>query len=167
MITYKNSSTTRYAGPTELSQSLNVITKPIFRKRGLSENKLISDWNVIVGIEYGNRSTPKKISFYRQSKDNGTLYIETYDSGVALELEYMKEIVLEKIARYFGYKAIAKIVITQRPGGQINLKAKKDKISRNISENKKEQLHQILDDIEDPQLKEALSNLGMNVMSDM
>lgn len=157
----------QYSGVRMLSGSLNVVTKPIFKQRGFVENKIITDWDFIVGKELGSCSTPKKISFNRDKKANGILHVEVYDSGLAMEMTYMEPVLIEKISVYFGYKAVEKLKITQRPGGKLNIKEVKTPPVRNLSEGKKHLLNNYLSEIEDEELRTALSNLGRDVMADM
>lgn len=157
----------KYSGSVALSSSLNFVTNPIFKKRGFVENKIITDWDLIVGKDLGNCSTPKKISFAKEQKSNGVLHVEVYDSGIAMEMTYMEPVIIEKISVYFGYKAIQKIKIVQRPGGQFKVYEEKKVIERNLSDEKKAILDSYLDEIEDEELKAALNSLGHGVMSDM
>ena len=162
--TYKNKK--RYTGINALSTSLNVVTSPFFKRRGFAENKIITDWNFIVGKELGNNCTPKKITFARDKKVDGILTVEVYDSGIAMEMTYMEPVLIEKISAYFGYKAVARLKILQRPGGQPNIQQQKTVPVRTVSEGKKKELAAYLEDIEDDELREALESLGMGVMSD-
>ena len=156
----------KYAGVNSLSASLNAVTTPFFKKRGFAENKIITDWNYIVGKELGNSSTPKRIAFNRDKKTDGILTVEVYDSGIAMEMTYMEPVLIEKISVYFGYRAIARLKIMQRPGGQPHLDEERKIPVRNISDDKKKVLDNYLEDIDDVELKEALKSLGVGVMSD-
>jgi hypothetical protein len=162
--TYKN--TRKYSGMRMLSASLNNVTSPIFKRRGFAENKIITDWNFIVGKELGNSSTPKKIAFNRDKKSDGVLTVEIYDSGTAMEMTYMEPVLIEKISAYFGYKAVARLKIIQRPGGQPDIGEEKKIKIRKLSDEKSKVLNGYLDDIDDLELKDALASLGAGVMSD-
>lgn len=157
----------RYSGSVALSSSLNFVTNPIFKRRGFVENKIITDWDLIVGKDLGSCSTPKKISFAREQKANGVLHVEVYDSGIAMEMTYMEPVIIEKISVYFGYAAIKKLKIVQRPGGQFKVREEKEVIQHKLSDEKKAVLDGYLDDIDDEELRAALSSLGQGVMSDM
>jgi hypothetical protein len=162
-----NKNIRQYSGVRMLSSSLNFVTKPIFKQRGFVENKIITDWDFIVGKELGSCSTPKKISFAKDKKANGILHVEVYDSGLAMEMTYMEPVLIEKISVYFGYKAVEKLKILQRPGGKLDIKEAKKVAVRNLSEEKKTLLNSYLSEIEDEDLRLALSSLGRDVMSDI
>lgn len=158
-----------WRGAKNLSYSLDFVTKPIFKRRGFTENKILTDWNQIVGENLGQCSAPRKLFFSRDKKSDGTLYIEVYDSGMAMEMTYMEPIIIEKIASYFGYKAIAKLKIIQRPGGGMPSKERKDlsvKDGAVIPDAKQQQFDDLLDGIEDEEMKAALMSLGTSVLSE-
>ena len=162
-----NKNIRKYSGVRMLSSSLNFVTKPIFKQRGFVENKIITDWDFIVGRELGSCSTPKRIFFAKDKKTNGILHVEVYDSGLAMEMTYMEPVLIEKISVYFGYKAVEKLKILQRPGGKLDIKEAKKVAVRNLSEDKKLLLNNYLSEIEDEDLRAALSSLGRDVMADM
>jgi hypothetical protein len=159
----ENKNIKKYTGMRALSQTLNSVTNPIFRKRGFVENKIITDWSLIVGENLGNYSAPRKLFFGKDKKTDGVLHVDVFDSGMAMELSYMEQVVLEKIASYFGYRAINKIKIIQKLGGGIA--AKKQPPERKLSEDKMMDLGGQLDDIDDEDLKKALQAFGVSVMS--
>jgi len=158
--------THRFTGVKELSRSLDAITKPIFRKRGFTENKILTDWNYIVGDTIGKCSTPQKLYFSQNKHSNGILYVEVYDSGTAMELTYTEPVILEKIAIYFGHKAVGKLKIIQKHGSRIeNLKKSRWIEQTKLLDSKKEEFEELLSFIDDEDLKKALQSLGMSVSS--
>lgn len=146
-----------------ISVALDKVTKPVFQKKGFAENKIITDWDWIVGKEIGKFSFPKKIYFRGETRSEGTLHVEVWDSGIANDMMYMEPIIIEKIAKYFGFKAVAKIKIMQNPS--IIKKAIKDipKIDKESINNAEEYAKTILADVDDPELKKALESLGKSI----
>ena len=162
-------SKTKFRGSRKLSQSLEYAVKPIFARRGFAETRIITDWYKIVGKQISSFSQPRKISFKKGSKVNGILYIEVYDGGMATQITYMQPQIIERISCYFGYKAIDKIKIIQKP---LDINLLKQKVIEpyvvpeigNIKSNK---LKDLLSNIEDDELKKSLSNLGTNIYADI
>ena len=168
-MTFKNKEKKIWRGSKNLSHSLDFVTKPIFKKRGFTENKILTDWNKIVGDSLGGSSVPKKLFFSRNKKSDGVLYVEVYDSGMAMEMTYMEPIIIEKIASYFGYKAISKLKIIQKPGGGMKPQEKKDlslKATAAVPDYKRRQLDDLIGGIDDEEMKVALSLLGTSVLSE-
>lgn len=151
-------------GTKSLSHALDIITKPVFLKRGFAENRIITDWNKIVGDGLGACSVPRKLTFARDKKIDGTLYIEVSNSGFATEMVYLEPMILEKISCYFGYKAVARIKIMQ------NLKAQKVQEKpvppKNISAQNLSLLEASLVDIDDEELKKSLRSLGSGILAE-
>ncbi|MFN7039166.1 MAG: DciA family protein [Alphaproteobacteria bacterium] len=94
----------------KLSLQLEKITKPIFNKKGFYQTKIIDDWHLIVGKDLSLYTLPMKLRYNQiKSKNEGILYIYVKNNNVAIELQYIKHIVIEKIAIYFGYMAVTQI----------------------------------------------------------
>lgn len=154
----------RHKGIKSLSYALDIVTKPVFLKRGFAENRIITDWVKIVGEAVAAQSVPRKLTFGRDKKIDGTLHIEVNNSGLATEMVYLEPVILEKIACYFGYKAVARLKIMQ------NLKAagipEKPAVKKSASSNVLEKLEELLVGIEDEELKKSLRSLGSGVLAE-
>ena len=88
--------------------------RPVFKAQGLAASKLIGEWEQIIGKEMAAHTLPTKLTFAKDKNSGGTLTIAC--SGAhALALQHMQPIILERIASYFGYRAVARIAIEQRP----------------------------------------------------
>lgn len=159
---YNNSSERKYRGVKSLSHALDIVTKPVFLKRGFAENRIITDWNTIVGESISACSIPRKLTFARDKKSNGTLYIEVSNSSFATEMVYIEPMILEKIACYFGYKAVSRLKIQQNPKSQAAI-PNKPIVKKSISAENLAELEKSLADIEDPELKASLLSLGRNL----
>ncbi len=100
------------AAGTPLSQAMEKITKPLFKKRGFVESRLITEWPQIVGAQLAAHCSPEKLVFDRWNQAGAKLHLVT-ESGWALELQHMEPVLLEKIAGFFGFKAVERLVIRQ------------------------------------------------------
>lgn len=155
----------KYRGTKSLSQALDIITKPVFLKRGFAQNRIITDWNKIVGDSIAACSVPRKLSFQNDKKTNGTLYVEVSNSGFATEIVYIEPMILEKIACYFGYKAVSRLKILQNPKNQVAAQPKKVP-KKEISVENNNALELSLAGIDDEELKESLRSLGREVLAE-
>lgn len=97
--------------PKTLSQCIEPITRPVFKTQGLAGTKIISEWESIVGKKLSGHSIPEKLSFPAGKKTDGTLSIAV-ENGFATELQHMQHIIIDRIAIYFGYKAVTRVTIT-------------------------------------------------------
>jgi hypothetical protein len=96
----------------ELSRCLVPVTKGALKKRGFFEYRLIEEWRLIVGEHMARYSTPLKVSFEMGKRTDGVLHIQV-GSAMALEFQHLQPVIIERIATYFGYKAIARLTLHQ------------------------------------------------------
>lgn len=124
-------------------------------------------WQDIVGKDIFNFSTPKQTKFNPKTNMR-TLYIDVPVGGFALELQHKENYILNKINAYFGYNAVHKLNINQ----DMNMLPKKPTNNlpsapkRELTPEEEKYLHEILDEIKDEKLREILTNLGKNIMTD-
>ncbi len=144
-----------------LGKSISKLTRIPFSKRGFADSEILHLWPTIVGEMLGKASHPEKIVYHKSQNGNGTLQLRVGNSGLALDIQHMEPVVLDRINAHFGYRAISRIKIIQAP-----LPTKKEKPSykpRVLTETEKKLLDQQLSTVEDKKLKKALENLGKSV----
>lgn len=100
----------RGGGLRALATSLPKATRKAMGKRGLGEGGLIADWPSIVGAELAAVCTPNKLT--RGGDATLTLRVE---SGHALTLQHLEQLVIERINGYLGYGAVARLRLQQGP----------------------------------------------------
>lgn len=101
----------RYGGKQALEQLISRQIRPVQRKRGFAQGRILSEWTRIVGPVLAARCVPQKLSFPK-GEHGATLHV-LCESGWALELQFQQEVVCEKIAAYFGYRAVGRLRIHQ------------------------------------------------------
>lgn len=151
-----------YTGLSELARVLEKVTKPAFKKRGFAEQKVITDWPNIVGQVIATYSTPLKLVFPPEQRRDGVLHIEVYDSALATEIHYLGPIILDRIATYFGYRAVAQLKLTQKP---MPWKVTQDNLPRppKLTEPEENAIHTAVETIHDPLLQQTLTSLGQAI----
>ena len=85
-------------------------TKPLMTKQGKLYGALLRDWPQIVGTERAAVTRPDRLQFTTDDTSGAILHLAVRPS-VAPELAYVQEQILEQCARYFGYRAITRLVI--------------------------------------------------------
>jgi hypothetical protein len=100
--------------PRSLKEAVSAATKPLMDKQGKLYSALLRDWNQIVG-PYALVSRPDRLQFPAHDGKGATLYLSVRPAA-APELAYATEQLLEQCARYFGYRAIERIVLHQSHG---------------------------------------------------
>ena len=96
--------------PRTLDEVVKVTTKPLMDAQGSFTIKLLRDWNSIVGADAAKYMQPKKVIFPHTETSGGILHMSVTPE-IAPEIQYRLEAIIEKIARYTGFKAIERIII--------------------------------------------------------
>jgi hypothetical protein len=73
---------------------------------------IITRWHEIVGERYARASAPESIRFPLGKREEGTLTIVTNGAHAPM-MQHVAPVILEKVNLFFGYAAVAKVVIRQ------------------------------------------------------
>lgn len=106
---------TRYGGARHLITLLPPLINPALKRRGFQSGALFMDWPIIVGPDMARLCRPEKLTFPKDRRDQGTLTLVAYDGSAALFLQHALDLILNHINMHFGYKAVGRIRIIQRP----------------------------------------------------
>ena len=144
--------------------------EPACRKRGFATSDLIAGWPDIVGDRYGERVRPERLIWPRfKGKDEdlstvepATLVVNT-DGATALMLTHEMPLVIERINAYFGWAAIGRIRIVQKPVTVHERPRRPELRSLTTEEGKK--LQRQLEGVENDRLRKALADLGAQVIA--
>lgn len=91
-----------------LAAALGKVTSKPFRSRGFAALSVINEWHAIVGADMAVRTTPERLG------RDGTLSVRVAGPA-ATELQHQEPQIIERIARYFGYKAVHRLKFIQAP----------------------------------------------------
>jgi hypothetical protein len=95
-----------------LDEVVKNATKPLMDKQGKLYGALLADWPQIVGEERARICRPAKLQFPAKEATGATLHLNVHPAHTP-SLQYELETILEQCARYFGYRAIIRIVLHQ------------------------------------------------------
>lgn len=133
--------------------------RPALAKSGLAGSKIITQWHHIAGSTLAARAVPIKVSFPKNKTTGGTLTIAV-ESGFALQMQHEVPLILEKLALYFGYKAIDHIKISHTLTRNTKAKAAVSKTTT-IPRPKPHTINPaLLESVEDEELKQALQSFA-------
>lgn len=85
-------------------------TQPLMNKQGKLYGALLRDWTQIVGAQRAAVTRPERLQFTTSTSQEATLHLAVRPAA-APELTYVTEQIIEQCARYFGYRAITRIVL--------------------------------------------------------
>lgn len=81
-----------------------------FRRFGFIQSSIVSRWKEIVGERYAAVSAPESIRFPQGKKSDGTLTL-AIGRAVGPMMQHVEPEILERVNRFFGYRAVARIVL--------------------------------------------------------
>ena len=104
-----------YKGFVNIGSAVDKSLSSSFNKYNSAILQIIKNWKSIVGEKYFPYCQPKKISFKKGVRGQGTLRVEACNSAIAMYLDMQEDYILEKIASFFGYRVVSKLRIIQNP----------------------------------------------------
>lgn len=132
---------------------------PALKKRGLAESKLLTQWPSIVGPVFCEISQPDQLRFPRDSRTGGTLRVRVAN-GWAMEFQHQSAVILEKIATYFGYRAVDRLTIVQDARLIAERTAVPPPPPAPLNAEHKQELADALSQVDDTALQDQLARLG-------
>ena len=136
------------------------IVKPITKNYSPVLLILTRNWENIIGEKYADFCEVEKVSFQKNKKNNGIIYIKAFNNVISFYIENNKDFILEKINAIFGYSLISKIFIKQTP----KIIKQYQQNTKKISDNDKQFLAEITKNLEKNELKDSLNKLGEMIL---
>ena len=97
-----------------VSDLMPEIGRAAFRRFGFVQSSVVSRWDEIVGARYAAVSAPEAIRFPVGRKSEGTLEL-TVEGAHATMMQHVLPEIIERVNRFFGYAAVARIKVRQGP----------------------------------------------------
>lgn len=88
-------------GPRPLSKLIPAAARPVFQRRAPGIATLLADWNIIIGPKLAPITTPRKLQ-------GGTLTLAC-NGPVAMELQYLSDIVIARLNTHLGGTPIQRL----------------------------------------------------------
>ncbi|WP_412051543.1 MULTISPECIES: DUF721 domain-containing protein [unclassified Hoeflea] len=154
-------------GSQQIAEIANHLIDPILAKRAGINTLLLGSWDEIAGEQFAGCSRPERIRWPRQDSPNevgggfspGVLTIAC-EGARALFLMHQEAELISRVNSFFGFRAILQIRIVQKA---IHAPTHKP-AARPLSAADKQRLADMLADVEDPKLRQALEKLGQGVI---
>ena len=95
-----------------LGDSINFILRRIIGQKSKVLAEIIINWPRIVGADLSSNVSPMRIYSARDKGEQvNVLLVQADSSAVGLKLSYQQELVIERIAIYFGHRAVHRLKI--------------------------------------------------------
>jgi hypothetical protein len=103
--------------PRPLRELLNSCLGDTFAKQGFASTDIVTHWPEIVGPEVAAHAEPIKLQWPRGDAENpepATLVLRV-QGPAALEIQHLSDVILERVNRFFGWRAVKRIALRQAP----------------------------------------------------
>ena len=128
-------------------------------RQGFASTELVTHWAEIVGPEIAAHAEPMRIQWARgadpQAAEPATLVLRV-EGPVAIEIQHLSSVIVERVNRFFGWRAVSRIALRQAP-----LVFRQE--AKPIAAPSAERIATVaatLTDVADPDLRQALARLG-------
>ncbi|MFP6758372.1 MAG: DciA family protein [Alphaproteobacteria bacterium] len=153
----------RAGRPRPIAAMLPKVTAKAIGRRGFTQGVLLNDWRAIVGADLAEVSQPEKLVFPRGERLGGVLQIRV-SGGVAIELQHLEPLVIERINGHFGYGAVARLRLIHAPIPRAPVPRHTRRPTAAIDPHRKAMLQDLLGGVEDEALRAALKRLGTAIL---
>ena len=97
------------------SETVRKSLGQIVGKKGFAESDVLLRWPEIIGEALARTCQPVKVHYGAKRDLGATLVVQT-DSGRAPEVSHLAPKLVERVNRFYGYRAISRIKVTQSTG---------------------------------------------------
>ncbi len=140
-----------------MGEMLPEIGGTAFKRFGFVQSNVVSRWREIVGERYARVSAPESIRFPQGKREDGVLTVLVGGAHAPM-MQHVAPAILERVNRFFGYAAVAKVVIRQGEVAKAEPPVKRPAPSLTPVD-----LGDSLRTIADPELRAVLESLARGV----
>ena len=127
----------------------------VYRKHGFAAARLVTDWEAVVGERLAAVCLPERLA------RDGALTVRVAPA-FALELQHLEPKLLERIATFFGRRAVTRLKLRQ--GDVRRPEPPRRRTPRPLTDAEEARLGAMLDAVDDEGLRDALERLGRAVL---
>jgi len=148
-----------------LGRLLGGLTRHAFQSRGLANSAITEHWQDIIGQELSKMTAPERIVYPMRSAGNGCLHLRVAHSAMALQIQHLTPVIMERINSYFGYPAVSRIKIIHAPLPKtVTGRQRQSRSGQKLNDDQERDLAETLEQIDDPELMKTLEKLGRAVI---
>jgi hypothetical protein len=110
-------SKTSAAYPRRLSEFIKPCLGETFARQGFAAADIVTRWSEIVGNDIAAHAEPMKLQWPRSDVEHpepATLVLRA-EGPAAVEIQHLAEVILGRVNRFFGWRAVKRIAIRQGP----------------------------------------------------
>ena len=143
----------RHSGSRTLARFVSGLTRKAFAERGFHEAAVLTDWPSIVGDDLADKCAAIELG------RDGALVVRA-EGATATAIQHMEPQILDRIATYFGFRAVKRLALRQGP---VVTRRPEPSTAQTDCPPPSPSLESALEDVPDTDLREALLRLGSRV----
>ncbi len=148
--------------PRPLGDLVSRTIAEAFARQGFASTELVTRWTDIAGPEVAAHAEPAKLLWPRrrdgEAPEPATLVLRV-EGPAALEIQHLSDVIIERVNRFFGWRAVGRIALRQAPLAR----RAETKARRRDNREAAAAIAAALPGIEDESLRAALGRLGAAV----
>jgi hypothetical protein len=144
------------------------VTKEALKRRGPAFATIVAEWGEIVGTALAGCCLPERLSIPPRPPKGvaappsaGTLTIRV-SGGAAMELQHLAPLLLERINRFAGFKAVERLRFVQGPLPERSVRSTQTALP--LSDAQKTSIAAVVESVAEPELQAALARLGAGLV---
>jgi hypothetical protein len=154
--------TAPHYGLRALGETVSAAAGPMLGCRGFAGSRVVAEWASIVGEALAARSLPERVARAPGGHGGGTLHVRIASGALAVELQHLEPLIVERINTYFGYQAVARLKLVHGPIPE----RRTDRVPPTILTPADEAtIEGLAAGIKDPTLRQALRDLGKRLFA--
>lgn len=153
-----------------VAKNIRPLVQKILGQNGIMQVEMLGHWEEIIGHDLAAYCFPEKIDFRANQRSDGVLHLLVPSGAFALEIQHRETQILAKINTYFGYKAVSSLKIRQDAQFDFDVMRKSKPLKNNepllVSDDEKNYIQEVTNDVQNEHLKEILIKLGYSVFNE-
>ncbi len=134
---------------------------PAFAKRGFASADLTDHWPEIVGAGLARQCRPLQLFWPKGGPEIGATLTLAATPAFALDIQQMSPVIIERLNRRLGWRAVTRITIKQRPVTQAPVRREPEPPSTDD----REEAGRIVAGITSDPLRAVMARLGSTVLA--
>lgn len=155
------------ASARSVSDILDGVLEPLIARRTGMRLDLIRIWSELVGAEFANTTRPEQIKWARRAHEadafEPAMLVVACEPASALFFQHEQSNVINRVNEFFGFEAVNRVRILQKPVLEQDAHTSVSSL-QGLTTEEQARLQTMLDEIDDPQLRERLASLGQGIL---
>lgn len=140
------------------------ILSPALRRRGFAHVEILQRWPEIAGSALAANSRPERLWWPKSEEEgDGAVLHLLVASGWAIEVQHLEPMIIERVNRFFGWRAVTRLKLRQGPVKAP--RARRVPKQRALSTSEQAELDRTLEGVSDPALRARLKSLGTAIFA--